>query len=248
MERRTIMVFRPSRMRDEVAEMIVEAGARAPTATRLQPYTIIQVRDEGLRDSVAKLCEGFEELIKNAAAIFLICVDLRRVGRMLDLLGHNHVLRTDKHPIESLLAVFDTALLVENMIMAAEVLGYGSAILDYPLVSPREFAELFKLPRGVTPFVLLCIGEKGESPPLRPRLPLNIVFQRDQYRDAPDDELKKYLESMEKAMEREGYVRKYAKVNMKYLDYLRSKTLLDEQAKKINEAVEKYIKENLLKF
>lgn len=235
-------------MRDEIAEMIVGAGVRAPTTTQLQPYTVIQVRDEGLRKAVADLCEGFEELVRDAAAVFLVCVDLYRVSRVLDLLGHNHVLKTDKHPVESVLAILDSALLIENMIIAAEALGYGSTILDYPLISPKEFAELFKLPRGVTPLILLCVGERGESPPLRPRLPLDIVFQKDRYEDVPDEDLEDYLKFMEKAMEREGYVRKYAKVNMKYLEYLRTKTILDEHVKKVNEAVEKYLRENLLKF
>jgi len=246
MERKSIRIFRPSRMRNEIAEMIVKAGVRAPTY--LQSYTIIQVKDEELRKAVADLCEGQDELVKNAAAVFLICADLYRTRRMLNLLGHNHVLRTDKHPIESIFAVFDSALLVENMMIAAEVLGYGSTILDYPLVYPREFAELFQLPRGVTPLVLLCIGEKGEFPPLRPRLPLHIVFQTDKYEDVSDEELDEYLETLERAMEREGYVRKYVGLDIKYLEYLKLKTILDDHSKKINDAIEKYLKENLLKF
>ena len=246
--RRSVRVFKRSRMSDEVARLIVEAAVRAPTYSYLQAYSIIQVRDEGLREQVAELCEGQDELIKNAAAIFLVCADLNRTKRLLDLLGHSHVLRSDKHPIESIFAIFDAGLLVAFMILAAEALGYGSTILDYPLVYPREFSRLFQLPRGVTPLILLCVGERGESPPLRPRLPLELIFFRDRYREASDDVLGGYLRRLEEAMKREDYVRKYVGLDMDYLEYLRLKTGLDDASKKLYDAVEKYLKENLMRF
>jgi len=246
MNRRSIRIFKQSRMPDEIAEIIVEAGIRAPTY--LQSYTIIQVKNDELREKVAELCEGQDELIKNAAAIFLICADLSRTKRMLDILGHDHVLKSDKHPIESIFAIFDSGLLVENMVIAAEALGYGSTILDYPLVYPRDFARIFKLPKGVTPLALLCIGEKGEIPPLRPRLPLHIILQVDEYREADQNDLEEYLRELERAMEGENYVKKYVGLDMKYLDYLKLKTALDDTSKKLYDAVEKFLKENLIKF
>ena len=233
-------------MPDEIAEMILEAGVRAPTY--LQSYKIIQVKDKEVKERVADLCEGQDELIKNAAAVFLICADLHRTRRMLDLLGHRHVLKSDKHPVESMSAVIDSAFLIENMIIAAEALGYGSTVLDYPLVKPREFANLFQLPKGVTPLLLLCIGERGEVPPLRPRLPLEAVLSTDRYEDVSDEILEDYLRRLEDSMNRENYVKKYTGLDMKFLEYLRLRTVLDDASKKIYDAVEKYLKENLMKF
>ena len=245
---RSTRIFSRSRMPDEVARMIVEAGARAPNYSYLQAYSIIQIKDESLRERVIELCEGQDELIKNAAALFIICADLNRVRKLLDLLGHNHVLRSNKHPIESIFTVFDSGLLVAFMILAAEVLGYGSVILDYPLVYPREFAELLQLPRGVTPLILLCVGEKGESPPLRPRFPLKLIFFQDRYREPEEEDLENHLRDLEGSMRRENYVKKYVGLDMDYLEYLRLKTGLDENLKKLYDSVEKYLRENLLKF
>jgi len=235
-------------MPEEVARLIVEAAVRAPTYSYLQAYTIIWVRSEEVREKLVELCEGQDELIRSSAAIFLICADLNRTKRMLDLLGHRHVLESAKHPVESIFAVFDSGLLAAFMIIAAEALGYGSTILDYPLVYPREFAKLFGLPKGVTPLILLCVGERGEAPPLRPRLPLPLIFHEDRYREASDEELNEYLMELERALERENYVRKYIGLDMKYLDYLRLKTGLDNSLKKVYDVVEKYLRENLRKF
>ena len=247
-ERRSIRVFKRARMPDDVARLIVEAGVRAPSYLHLQEYSIIIVGDENLRGEVAKLCEGQNELIMNAAAIFLICADLNRPARMLSLLGHLNILRSNKHPVESILAVFDAGLVTAFMIMAAEIMGYGSAILYHPIVYPSEFARLFQLPPGVTPLILLCVGERGEAPPLRPRLPLDLVFFRNFYREAGNEDLKKHLKELDEAMRREDYVRKYAGLDMDYLEYLKLMTTFNDETKKTYDAVERFLKENLMRF
>jgi nitroreductase len=246
--RRSIQVFKRARMPDDVARLIVEAGVRAPSYLHLQEYSIVIVADENLRGEIAKLCEGRDELIMNAAAIFLICADLNRPARMLSLLGHPNVLRSNKHPVESVFAVFDAGLVTAFMIMAAEIIGYGSTILYHPMLYPSEFAKLFQLPPGVTPLILLCVGERGESPPLRPRLPLDLVFFRNSYREAGEEDLKRYIRELGDAMKREDYVRKYIGLNMDYLEYLKSATTFNDELKKTYDAIEKFLKENLMRF
>ncbi len=244
MGRRTIRLFREGEIPDDVLELIVEAGVRAPIY--LQSYTVIQVRDRGKREELAKLCGV--EAVEKAGAVLLVCSDLHRPKRLLDILGHPHILQVDKHPVEAIYSVFEAALMVENMILAAEALGLGSVILDCPLLEARRIAEMFNLPRGVTPLILLCIGERGEVPPLRPRLPLNMVFHRDEYVEPRDEELEGYLKTLEKHMESENYVRKYAGMDMRYTEYLKLKTELSEENKKISDSVAKFLKENLMKL
>jgi len=247
-ERRSIRVFKKARMPDDIARLIVEAGVRAPSYLHLQEYSIIIVADENLRSDIVKLCEGQNELIMNAAAIFLICADLNRPARMLSLLGHPNILRSNKHPVESIFAVFDAGLVTAFMIIAAEIMGYGSTILYHPIVYPGEFARLFQLPPGVTPLILLCLGERGEAPPLRPRLPLDLVLFRNSYREAGNEDLKRYLRELEEAMRREDYARKYVGLDMDYLEYLKLMTVLNDEMKKTYDAVEKFLKESLMKF
>ena len=241
--RRSIRIFRPSEVSEDVLRLIIEAGVRAPTY--LQSYTIIQVKDEEKREELTKLCN--ERIVRDASAIFLICADLYRTRIMLNMLGHEHILQSDKHPVESILAVFDAALVVENMVIAAEALGLGSVILDCPLIECRRFSELFELPRGVTPLILLCIGERGEVPPLRPRLPIDQIFHVDRYGEVSEERLKEYLEELERHMEVENYVRKYAGMDMRYLEYLKLKTELTNESKKVNDEILRFLKENLIK-
>lgn len=242
--RRSIRIFKPVEVPDELVEILVEAGQRAPTYLEL--YSIIWVKDEGKRRELARLCH--EEIVGKASVLFVVCADLRRAYRLLDLLGHEHVLTSDKHPVETVMAIFDAALAAENIVVAAESIGLGSVILDCPLLEAPQVSELLNLPRGVVPLILLCIGMRAESPPLRPRLPLHTILHVDEYSEPSDEELAEYLRVVEKHMESENYVRKYAGSSMRYLDYLRAKTELTKEVEKLYDGVAKFLRENLLRL
>ena len=47
---------------------------------------------------------------------------------------------------------------------------------------------------------------------------------------------------------REDYVRKYIGLNMDYLEYLKSATTFNDELKKTYDAIEKFLKENLMRF
>lgn len=242
--RRSIRIFRPVSIPDEIVKLLVEAGERAPTS--FQMYSFIWVKSREKKEKLAEFCRG--EVVKNASIVLLVCGDLRRMYRMLDLLQHKHVLTSDKHPVETIMCILDTALAMENIVIAAESLGLGSVILDCPLLYAPTITQLFQLPRGVVPLALICIGVRGESPPLRPRLPLNIILHEDTYREPTDEELKDFLSTLEKHMEYENYVRKYTGKDAKYIDYIKAKTELTKETEKENDALIKYLRENMFRI
>ncbi len=242
--RRSIRIFKPVNLPDEIVKLLLEVGVRAPPFYQL--YSFIWVKSFEKREKLAELCKV--ESAKNASIILLACGDLRRFSRMLDILEHKHVLSSDKHPVETIISIFETALAVENIIIAAESLGLGSVILDCPLLYAQSIAQLFELPRGVVPLALICIGVRGETPPLRPRLPLNIVLHEDTYREPADDELKNFISLLDKHMEYENYVKKYTGRDIKFIDYIKAKTELTKQIEKDNEALVKYLRENMFRI
>ncbi len=242
--RRSIRIFKPVPLPSEIVKLLVEAGLRAPTF--FQMYSFIWVKSSEKREKLAELCSG--EIVRNASIILLACGDLRRLSKMLEMLEHRHVLSSDKHPVETIMSIFDTALAVENIIIAAESLGLGSVILDCPLLYAPIIAQLFQLPKGVVPFALICIGVKGESPPLRPRLSLNIILHEDTYRDPTTEELKDFISNLDKHMEYENYVKKYTGKDGKYIEYIKAKTELTKETEKENEVLIKYLRENLFRI
>lgn len=219
--RRSIRRFRTSEVSDEVVELIVEAGQRAPSY--LQAYCLILVRDEAKRQALARICG--DQFMGNAPVWILACLDLNRTVRMLDSQGHDHVFLSEHFMPEFILGIFDTAVAVENMVIASEVLGLGSLIVSDVLYNCEDVSRIIGLPARVIPLVLLCIGEKGEDPPERPRWPLHALFHKDSYGETSREEIFAYLREADKQLRSEGYFRKYAKRDFSYSEYIRQRTL-----------------------
>lgn len=244
--RRSTRIFKPIPVPDEVVKLLVEVGERAPIPSHLQLYSIIWVKSKEKRDRLSEICQG--DIVRNASIILLVCGDLRRASRVLDLLGHRHVLSSEKHPVETITSIFEAALAVDSILIAAEALGLGSVVLDCALLYAPAISKIFDLPRGVVPLALVCIGVRGESPPLRPRMPLEFILHEDAYKDPSESDLKAFLAKLERHMEMENYVKKYTGRDLKYLDYLKVRTELNKEAEKEYEALAKYLRESLFRI
>lgn len=236
--RRTIRKFKPVDVSEEIVNMIVEAGQRAPSYN--QAYSFILVSDREKRKALEEICDA--KYISNASVIIVVCSDLNRVKKVFDYLSNNHVLMYDEYPVETIYSIFETGLATQNMIIAAEVLGFGTALLDCALFEAERVAALLELPKGVVPIGLLCIGEKDELPPKRPRWPLHMVLHKNKYREPNPYEVANYVEESSEMYDQEGYLMKYGGIPMKYKDYLAAKIERTKELERKYEKLSKFLK------
>jgi len=245
---RTIRKFRKSQISENVLKIIVEAGQRAPCY--YQTYSIIWIRDEERVKVIAETCEDdlTKSMLLNSAALLLICIDFNRFKRMLDLLGHHHILREDKHPVEVVYALFEAGLVAENICLAAEVLGYGTALVSYALLEYPTVIKVCKLPQDVVPLIFICIGERAENPPPRPRWPMDVVLHENEYKFVSDEVIKAYIEEAGRIYAAEGYLRKYANWHGSYENFLREQTVATKELKKFYDNLTAYLRHNRIKI
>jgi hypothetical protein len=121
--------------------------------------------------------------------------------------------------------MLDAAFVAENITLAAECLGLGSVFVGSALANEKVI-EALKLPEGVLPLTLLCVGYPDEKPPTRPRWPLSSVLHVDCYKDPSKQEIENFLERMDRELQREGYYQKYGNrdPSYKYSNHIRLKT------------------------
>ncbi|MEM2238468.1 MAG: nitroreductase family protein [Candidatus Caldarchaeum sp.] len=243
LSRRSIRRFRKTAMGEDVLSMIVEAGQSAPAY--LQAYSIIWVRDEKLVEETASICES--ENVRQASAVLLVCLDLNRLAAFLQSVVPDNFLKLDTYPAEVLLSVFETGLVVENMIIACEALGYGSLLLDCGVMECERFVELFKLPHGVIPLVVLLIGEKDENPPPRPRWGIKNILHIDSYKPVSHADVKEYLVTVEKTLASEGYLMKYAGFGGSYAEYLAERMKVTKEIRQSYEQLSAYLRKRGVK-
>ncbi len=187
-------------------DLIVEAGQRAATSCSGQMYTIIEISAEK-RDEIFPLC-GSQDYVKQASYFSVICVDLNRLHRIVELSeGTNQ-----NWPIAGMMiGIFDAGLMAQNMVLAAESMGYGTCFCGSCGDRPEEIAKALNLPPLVMPLTGLAIGKATEDPPVRPRLHSSLVHHRDIYKDYTEDELNDGIDKMDRQLQDEGYYQKYSK-------------------------------------
>jgi len=208
LKRASIRKFKDEKIPDADINLIVECGLRAPTGGNSQLYTLIEVKDKTLRKTITEICHN-QEFIYDASHYFVVCTDIRRIEHVIQHAQENPECTLEGSLTRLLFGVMDASFVAQNMVVAAEALGYTSIYIGSVTNKIAEVSELLKLPKGVLPVVGLVIGVPAEQPPLRPRLPREMLWQVDHYRDPVPETLIQAITDMDKAMQQEGYYEKY---------------------------------------
>ena len=131
----------------------------APSAVAKDPWAFVVVRDHEMRRRmVDRLPNG--KMLANAALGIVVCGDLERAhDRQLSYL------------------LQDCSAAIENMLLAASMLGLGACWLG---VHPREdrvahLRSLLQLPDQILPVGVISLGWPAETPPPRTRYRADAV-------------------------------------------------------------------------
>jgi nitroreductase len=182
--------FSPEPVNDDLLETLIEAGTRASTSSNMQAYTVISITDPSLKLHMAKLCAD-QRQIHESAAFLAFCADLYRLKLCAEMHGVDDF---DLGLTEALvMSVVDTALVMENVAVAAESVGLGVCMIGALRNEPFEVREALFLPKYVFPVAGMCIGWPAKQHEPKPRLPLDAVWHRDRYRS--DQELHALIEA-----------------------------------------------------
>ncbi len=142
--------FEKGEMKEEDKRSILEAGMSAPSAMNRRPYDLVLIEDPEVLRPLEKSKPTLALFYDNPLSV-LIVIDEEK----------------NPHPE---FQEQDVAAVAENMLLAATALGYGS--LWAGITENSDFqaglAELFDIPEGHRPAILLSFGTKGEHKEERP--------------------------------------------------------------------------------
>jgi FMN reductase (NADPH) len=176
---RSIRVFSSEPLPAGTVERLVAEAQRAPSDATGQMYSFVRLADPELRRRVAEL-SGQQEHIVDAQEFFVVCADLHRLARLLELKGKPR----GRFPATGLhFATVDATLAAQRLIDAAEALGLGTVCIGGILEGIEELVDLLALPVGVLPLFGLCVGWPGEEPDDRPRVAVGSVLHIDAYQE-----------------------------------------------------------------
>jgi nitroreductase len=156
--------FAPDPVPDEDVARMLEAAVHAPSAENAQPWVFVVVRDVDRRRRIAELTRrlwdagaGDHSRPRLAAGLFAEVDGAIRSGfggaPVLVVVAGDGRDPTTRATLGA--SVFPA---VQNLLLAANALGYGSALTTLPTVAAAELRDLVQLPEGLEPMAVVPIG------------------------------------------------------------------------------------------
>jgi nitroreductase len=179
--RRSIRKYKSNPVSDDNLKKVLEAGHCAPSWANTQCWHFIVVRDSEIKASVAGCLTKVkfeDEWLENAAAraivqapvLIVVCAKMGVAGCNTD-----GTPATDKGDW----LMFDVALAVQNMTLAARALGLGTVIIG--AFDAKKAAEILEVPEGYCVATMTPLGVPDHTGQVPPRKELSDIVSYDKY-------------------------------------------------------------------
>ena len=170
--------FKEEKISEADLKAIIEAGSAASSWKNFQSYSIIVVRSAEKKQKLYNLTP--QPAILQADTILLFVGDHNRASKAAQL----HQTDFDARGTENLLiSSVDAALAGQNVMLAAESLGYGGVFIGMIRHSALAVAELFALPNYTYPVFCIALGVPNQHFPVKPRLNLESFVFQEEYKE-----------------------------------------------------------------
>ena len=152
--RKSVRAFLDKPVPPEVKLAVLEAACAAPTAGNQQLYTILDVTDQAVKDTLAETCDH-QPFIAKAPMVLIFCADCRK---WYDAYAAAGCAPRSPGPGDLWLALSDANIAAQNAVTAAWSLGLGSCYIGDILENAETHRALLRLPEYVVPAAMLVFG------------------------------------------------------------------------------------------
>jgi len=176
--RRSIRRYKATPVDDKTIELILEAARWAPSWNNTQCWRFIVVCDSNIKAELAQAL-GKElgkpnpatNAVMNAPVVIVACAELGKSGYI------GGELSTDKG---DWWYMFDTALAMQNLTLAARSLGLGTVYVG--LFDAKKVASILEVPPGFCVVAMTPLGYPDQEPKARPRRELSQTVFHDKFK------------------------------------------------------------------
>jgi nitroreductase len=169
---------------DNVLNEIIAAAQYASTSSHIQAYTIIRVKDHTKKIALAKFA-GEQKYVEECPVFLVFCADLSRLEKACAM---NNETIEQGYTETFILATVDTALVAQNIMIAAESAGLGGVYIGGLRNNPQDVCDLLQIPHNVYPVFGMCLGYPKKVNATKPRLPLSLILKEEVYSTDHDEE------------------------------------------------------------
>jgi len=171
--RRAVRRYKTDPVSDEDVEFVLEAARWAPSWANTQCWRFIVVRDPQLKERLSNVLKLKENrgarALMDAPVVIVACAELGKSGY------RRGKLETDKGDW----FMFDTALAMQNLTLAAHSIGLGTVHLG--LFDAKEVAKILDVPDGAVVVEMTPLGYPDGQPIGPGRKELSQIVSKDKF-------------------------------------------------------------------
>ncbi len=198
LNRKSIRSFLDKEVDSDIKDILIDAAIQAPTAGNQMLYSIIDITDADLKQQLAESCDN-QPFIAKSPIVFVFVADHTRWLRSFKIADAKP---RDVGVGDLFLAITDTAIAAQNMVVAAESLGLGSCYIGDIMENCEKHRTMLNLPAHTVPVCMLVIGYPTEQQLQRnkpQRFDKKYVVGENGYPHLTDKKIKEcYLDRAEK--------------------------------------------------
>ena len=176
-EHSSVRSYTSEKISESLLAEIIACGQSAASSSFIQAYSVVRISDPAKRRIIAEAAGGQSWIIE-AAEFMVLCADMQRINYASFKAGEGELQGYAEHFIA---ATVDTALMAQNMLLAAESAGLGGVFIGGIRNNPQIVADTIALPQHVYPAFGLCLGWPAQKNAVKPRLPVAAVLHQDTY-------------------------------------------------------------------
>lgn len=152
--RKSVRAYLDKPIAREDKRAILEAACAAPTAGNQQLYTILDITDQHLKDTLAETCDH-QPFIAQAPLVLIFCADCQK---WYDAFAAGGCQPRLPGVGDLLLACSDANIAAQNAVTAAWSLGIGSCYIGDVMEQCETHRALLGLPEYVFPAAMVVFG------------------------------------------------------------------------------------------
>ncbi len=176
MKHTSVRNFTEEKIPEDILKSLIEAGRAASNWKNFQSYSIIVVESQAQKDAIYAYQP--QKSIKNCSHYLVFVGDLNRAKIAVEMNGGNF----QPAGVESLLiSSIDAAAAAENVLLAAESLGYGGVMVGLIRDQSAEISAVLDLPDYTYPLFGIALGKPARLNAVKPRLPYETVVFPEKY-------------------------------------------------------------------
>lgn len=175
----SVRSFSSKLVETELLEQLLRCGQAASSSSFIQAYSVIRVVDKEKRKIIA-MAAGNQNWIVEAPEFLVFCADMQRVQYCCEKERQG---RLEGYTEHFLTATIDTALMGQNVLLAAESAGLGGVFIGGIRNDPQCVSECLNIPRNVFPAFGMCLGWPNKQGDPKTRMPLSTILHQDSYQD-----------------------------------------------------------------